>query len=197
MDYNEKKLLKYLKKCIDKKRITHSRNTAKEAVKLAKKYGADEKKAYVAGLLHDVAKGECRFGLRNLAKQYNVTIDEFEMRNPELTHGKLGAIMVNKQLGIDDKDILSAIRWHTTGHADMTLLEKVIYIADIIEPNRTFKGVKSIKKLAYKDIDSAMIMALEYVMKFVHSKGFALHPKSIEAYKHFKELEETKKLELQ
>lgn len=192
MKYEKKELKKYLKKCVGDQRVTHSKSTAKEAVKLAKKYGADQDKAYVAGLLHDVAKGQCRFGLRKLAKEYQLTIDEFEMRNPELTHGKLGAIMVSKQLGIKDKDILSAIRWHTTGHGDMTLLEKVIYIADIIEPGRKFEGIKSIRKLAYEDLDKAMILALEYVMKFVHSKGFALHPKSIEAYQYFKELEEAK-----
>jgi predicted HD superfamily hydrolase involved in NAD metabolism len=192
MKYEKKELKRYLKKCVGHQREKHSKNTAKEAVKLAKKYGADQEKAYVAGLLHDVAKGQCRFGLRKLAKEYELTIDEFEMRNPELTHGKLGAIMVSKHLGIKDKDILSAIRWHTTGHADMTLIEKVVYIADIIEPGRKFEGVQSIRLLAYKDLDKAMILALEYVMKFVHSKGFALHPKSIEAYQYFKELEEAK-----
>ena len=103
MDLKKKQMIRYLSKCVGEKRIIHSKNTAKEAVKLAKKYGADEKKAYIAGLLHDVAKGKCRFGLRNLAKEYDLDIDEYEMRNPELTHGKLGAIMVNKQLGIKDK----------------------------------------------------------------------------------------------
>ena len=134
MDFDKKQLKKFLNKSVDKKRAVHSKNTAKEAVKLANKYGVDAQKAYVAGLLHDVAKGQCRFGLRNLAKQYELTIDEFEMRNPELTHGKLGALMVNRQLGIKDKDILSAIRWHTTGRANMSMLEKVIYVADLIEP---------------------------------------------------------------
>ena len=192
MTYNKKELKQFLNKCVEEKRAIHSKNTAKEAIKLAKLYGADEEKAYVAALLHDVAKGKCRFGLRNLAKEYDVTIDEYEMRNPELTHGKLGAIMVSRQLGIKDKDILSAIRWHTTGHADMSLLEKVVYISDLIEPGRKFKGVKEIRKLAYKDIDAAMVVALEFIMKFVHSKGFALHPKSIEAYQYFKRLEEKK-----
>ena len=196
MRENEKKLIRFLKKNIDKKRLAHSINTAKEAVSLAKKYGADVDKAYLAGMLHDVAKGMCRFGLRKLAKEYDVSVDEFEARNPELTHGKLGAIMVSKQLGISDKEILSAIRWHTTGHADMTLLEKIIYIADIIEPDRKFEGVQEIRKLAYEDIDAAMIIALEQVMKFVHSKGFALHPKSIEAYQYLKEMEGKKELEV-
>lgn len=184
-----KEYIKFLKKRIDNDRLEHSKNTANEAVKLAKRYGVDTKKAYIAGLLHDVAKGKCRFGLRKLAEEYDVTIDEFEQRNPELTHGKLGAIMVSKQLGIKDKEILSAIRWHTTGKANMTMLEKIIYIADIIEPGRNFDGIDAIRKLAKKNIDDALVLALESVMKFVHSKGFALHPKSIEAYQYLKKQE--------
>lgn len=184
-----KEYIKFLKKRIDNDRLEHSKNTANEAVKLAKRYGVDTKKAYIAGLLHDVAKGKCRFGLRKLAEEYDVTIDEFEQRNPELTHGKLGAIMVSKQLDIKDKEILSAIRWHTTGKANMTMLEKIIYIADIIEPGRNFDGIDAIRKLAKKNIDDALVLALESVMKFVHSKGFALHPKSIEAYQYLKKQE--------
>lgn len=192
MNKKEKELRNFLEKRIDKKRLEHSINTANEAVSLAEKYGEDKEKAYIAGLLHDTAKGKCKYGLKKLSQEYDITMDEYEKRNPELTHGKLGAIMVSKHLGIQDKDILSAIRWHTTGRANMSLLEKVIYLADIIEPSRTFDGVKKIKLLAYKDIDAAMVLALEYVMKFVHKKGFALHPKSIEAYKYFKELEGNK-----
>lgn len=192
MSKQDNQLMQFLKERIDKKRFQHSVNTAKEAVRLAKLYGADEQKAYVAGLLHDVAKGKCRFGLCALAKEYNVTIDEFETRNPELSHGKLGAMMVSKHVGIKDKDILSAIRWHTTGRAHMSTLEKVVYLADIIEPGRGFDGIEEIRKLAEKDIDAAMICALERVMKFVHSKGFALHPKSIEAYQYLKKQEERK-----
>lgn len=192
MDIKERQLVKFLKKNIDEKRFEHSVNTAKEAVRLAKKYGADEDNAYVAGLLHDAAKGKCRLTLRKLVKDYDITVDEFEIRNPELTHGKIGAIMVSKQLGIKDKEIISAIRWHTTGRAGMCLLEKIVYIADIIEPSRKFSGLKSIRKLAYQDIDKAIILALEYVMKFVHSKGLPLHPKSIEAYKYLKNQEEKK-----
>jgi len=195
MGKHEKQITAFLKKRIDAKRLKHSIGTAKTAVTLARQYGADEKKAYTAGMLHDVAKGKCRFGLRKLANEYDITIDEFEMRNPELTHGKLGAIMVSKQLGIKDKDILSAIRWHTTGRAGMSTLEKVVYIADLIEPGRDFEGLNDIRKLAKKNLDAAMVCALERVMKFVHSKGFALHPKSIEAYQYFKKQEEKRKLE--
>jgi nicotinate-nucleotide adenylyltransferase len=172
----------YLKQHLDEKRILHCQRTAEEAVLLSKRYGADEHKALVAGLLHDVAKGSCRYGLIGVASQYHVDVDEVEKNNPELLHGKVGAAMVQADLGITDEDILSAIRWHTTGRAGMSLLEKIIYIADLIEPGRNFDGIDQIRDLAHQDIDEAMLVALEQVMDFVKCKGFTLHPNSVEAY---------------
>ncbi len=183
-------IIRYLEENIDEKRLAHSLGTASEAVKLAKIYGADPEKARVAGLLHDVAKGKCQYGYKVYVDQYDVVLDEIEARNTELIHGKLGAAMVKEQLGIDDKDILSAIRWHTTGRAGMSLLEKVIYLADLIEPGRDFEGIEAIRQIAYQDIDKAMLIALDQVMCFVHSKGFALHPNSLEAYNYFINKEE-------
>lgn len=183
-------IIRYLEENIDEKRLAHSLGTASEAVKLAKIYGADPEKARVAGLLHDVAKGKCQYGYKVYVDQYDVVLDEIEARNTELIHGKLGAAMVKEQLGIDDKDILSAIRWHTTGRAGMSLLEKVIYLADLIEPGRDFEGIETIRQFAYQDIDKAMLIALDQVMCFVHSKGFALHPNSLEAYNYFINKEE-------
>jgi len=179
-----KDIEQYLQTHLDAGRLQHSKNTAEVAAALAKKYGADERKALVAGLLHDVAKGLCRHGMLNVAQQYHVDVDEVEKANPELIHGKLGAAMVKTDLGIDDEDILSAIRWHTTGRADMSLLEKIIYLADLIEPGRNFAGLDEIRELAYIDIDEAMQAALKQVMDFVVSRGFTLHPSSVEAYQY-------------
>ena len=103
------------------------------------------KKAYIAGLLHDVAKGKCRKGLKKIAQQYSVDIDEFESINPELIHGKLGAKMVEIELGVDDEDILNAICWHTTGRENMSMLEKIVYIADLTEPGRDFENIRNAK----------------------------------------------------
>ncbi len=180
-------ILNYLNENIDEKRIAHSQRTANEAVKLAKIYGADEQKARIAGLLHDVAKGKCKYGLKKHAEIFDIDIDEIEAQNAELIHGKLGAAMVQKQLGLNDEEILSAIRWHTTGRAGMTLLEKIIYLADITEPSRDFEGIETIRSLACLNIDRAMREALSQVIGFVKSKGFTLHPKSVEAYHYFKE----------
>ncbi len=178
----DQELLDYLKQNIDGRRLCHSIGTAHEAVRLAQRYGADRDKAYIAGLLHDVAKGKCGCELQQLASEYDISIDDVEADNIELIHGRLGAAMIKKQLGIDDEEILSAIRWHTTGRRGMTLLEKIIYIADLIEPSRDFIGVDDIRSMAYEDIDLAMRKALQEVIGFVKKRGFALHPNSIEAY---------------
>ncbi len=182
--------LNYLKENIDEKRLRHSIGTANEAVKLAHKYGADENKAYTAGLLHDVAKGRCKYGFGKLAAEYGIEIDDVESKNIELIHGRLGAAMIEKQLGILDEEVLSAVRWHTTGRKGMSLLEKIIYLADLIEPGRNFEGINAIRQIAYRNIDDAMREALKQVMGFVQSKGFALHPNSIEAYNDYIKEEE-------
>ena len=127
--------------------------------------------------------------MKNIAEQYSVDIDEFENINPELIHGKLGAKMVEKELGIDDEDILNAICWHTTGRENMSMLEKIVYIADLTEPGRDFDNIEKLRTLARKDIDSAMIMSLKGVMDFVKSRGFTLHPNSEKAYELLKKEE--------
>lgn len=186
----------FLNKYIDEDRLLHSVGTAEQAVSLAKIYGENEEKAYIAGLLHDIAKGQCRHGFAKLAKEYKIEIDEFEKANPELIHGKLGAKIVAEHLGIDDVDILNAICWHTTGRANMSLLEKIVYIADLTEPNRNFADIDVVRELALKDIDASMIYALNCVIDFVQCKGFALHPNSTEAHEYLLK-EEKNKFELQ
>lgn len=171
--------LAYVKSKIKGERVIHSINTAAEAAALAKAFGIDPVKAQIAGLLHDVGKGHA-----SDAARYGLVFDEIEVQNPELAHGRIGAAMVQKDLGIDDSEILSAITYHTTGKAGMSLLDKIIYLADIIEPGRTFAGVDRIRTLAHKDIDEAMIYALEQIIAFIKERGFALHPRSMEAYQY-------------
>jgi len=178
----EENVRTYLEKKLDKKRIAHSVGTANVASTLADKHNADTQKAYLAGLLHDIAKGICGDELDRLLNTYGIVADDTEQQNPELLHGRLGAAMVRDELGIADEDILNAIRWHTTGRAGMSLLEKIIYLADLIEPTRNFEGICDIRALSEDDIDVAMCAALTQVMDFVRRKGFALHPNSLMAY---------------
>ncbi len=189
-------IIKSIRKRLNEKRFTHSVNTAKEAVLLADKYGADKEKAYIAGLLHDVAKGLSSKTLMRIAEDNGIEIDEYEKLNPELMHGKAGAAIAKNEYDISDEEILSAIRWHTTGHKNMTLLEKIIYIADIIEPGRDFPQTDMIRQTAYENMDLAVLTALKHVMRFVKSRGLSLHPCSIEAYEFLKMREENKGLEV-
>lgn len=186
MELSREELTAFVKKSIDQKRFLHSLNTAKAAAALARKYGADENKAYIAGLLHDVAKGLPASSLESIAAKNGVEVDEYERSNPELIHGKIGAAIISSELGIKDEDILNAIKWHTTGHKNMSLLEKIIYLADIIEPGRNFPETEALRALAYKDIDEAMIRGLGHVMNFVKEKGLTLHPNSALAYEYIK-----------
>ncbi len=184
MEKRVDEIKEFVRRRINEKRFTHSVNTANEAVSLARKYGADVDKAYIAGLLHDVAKGLSPVMLKIIAEKYCLEVDEYEQNNPELMHGKVGAAIVASELGITDEEILSAIKWHTTGHKNMTLLEKIIYIADIIEPGRNYTQTEALRHLAYEDINEAMKTGLMHVMGYVKSQGFSLHPNSIEAYEH-------------
>ncbi|MBT3319571.1 MAG: HD domain-containing protein [Clostridia bacterium] len=190
------KYIDYLTENLDGRRVKHSIGTAEQAQELARIHGGNEQKAYIAGLLHDVAKGKCECGPEKLAKEYDIVIDEVEQSNPELIHGKLGAKIVSEQLGIEDEDILNAICWHTTGRADMSLLEKIVYIADLTEPSRQFENIDVVRELAKKDIDAAMIYALNCVIEFVQCKGYTLHPNSTKAQEYFLK-EEKNKFELQ
>jgi predicted HD superfamily hydrolase involved in NAD metabolism len=189
MEYSREEIASFVKNRINEKRFEHSLNTANEAAALARMYGADENKAYLAGLLHDVAKGLPASALESIAAESGVEIDEYESSNPELIHGKIGAAIVSRELGINDEEILSAIRWHTTGHKNMSLLEKIIYLADIIEPGRNFPETDALRLLAHKDIDEAMLKGLEHVMEFVNKKGLTLHPNSVEAFEDIKKSE--------
>jgi predicted HD superfamily hydrolase involved in NAD metabolism len=189
MALNRGELLEFLRNKLDGKRLEHSINAAKEAVTIAQIYGADVEKAYVAGILHDIAKGLPAETLKKIAADNHIRIDKYETENAELMHGKIGAFIIRKDLGIKNRDILSAIKWHTTGRKNMSLLEKIIYLADITEPGRTFKDVDLIRELTYTDINAAMMLALRDVMDYVISRNLTLHPKSLEAYEYFKKSE--------
>jgi predicted HD superfamily hydrolase involved in NAD metabolism len=188
--YQKEELLDFIRKRLDEKRYIHSVNTAREAVKLAELYGADKEKAFIAGILHDIAKGMPAEKLLKISEENGIEVDEYEKNNAELMHGKIGSYIISKELGINNSDILSAVQWHTTGHADMSLLEKIIYLADIIEPGRTFKEIENIRKLAYENINKAMKVSLRESIDYVLSRGLTLHPKSIEAYEFLNKTEE-------
>ena len=133
-EYDLKLLQKHMKEELSADRFEHTLGVMYTAESLAMRYGADMTKAAVAGLLHDCAKCIPNSQKLKMCKKHDIEITEMEEQNPSLLHAKLGAYMAKKAYGVEDEEILSAIRWHTTGKPDMSLLDIIIYMADYIEP---------------------------------------------------------------
>lgn len=175
-----------LKLNLNEKRFNHSLEVAKEAKKLANNYNIDEEKAFLAGLLHDCAKCFSIEQIQKTAMDNNYTLDAVVKIQPELAHSFLGYFVAKNEYNIKDEDILNAIKYHTTGKKDMSMLEKIIYIADYIEPTRTyFKELDMARFLAYQDLNKAMAYILQNVIILNKSKNRLIHPLSIEAFEFY------------
>lgn len=178
----ESKIKKYLENALSEKRFKHSLGVAEEAERLADKYGADKKKAYLAGLVHDVAKEIDTDSARNMLKdRFGIRVDPVTYNVPKLLHAPLGACLAQTEFGIFDAEILDAVKYHTTAKADMSLLTKIIYMADYIEPNRDFEGVEELREQAYQDLDEAIITGLDYTISELLSDGKMFHPDTVHA----------------
>ena len=174
------KIKGYLKNNLSEKRYVHSLGVADEAVCLAKLYNADVNKAYIAGLVHDCAKEiNASDSIDLLKEKYKIIPDDDLTAVPRLLHGLLGACMAADKFQIDDMDILDAIRYHTTGKANMGLLTKIIYIADYIEPGRTYPDVDKLRKITYNDIDEGILFSLDYTICDLVKKGIPIHPDTV------------------
>lgn len=168
--------LSYLKH----KRIPHVLGTEQEAVRLAERYGADVEKARVAALLHDCTKKLNMEEQLTLCRQYRIALDALEQKALKLLHAKTGAALARDVFGVDD-EIFRAIWWHTTGHAGMTLLEKIIYMADYIEPTRDFPGVETLRRVCYEDLDKGLLLGLEMSIEEMTAMGNPVHHATVEA----------------
>jgi nicotinate-nucleotide adenylyltransferase len=174
--------LSYLKA----KRVPHVLGVESEAVRLAEKYGADVEKARFAALLHDSTK---KLGMDEqlaLCKHYGIELDELEQRSLKLLHAKTGAALARDVFGAD-AEICSAILWHTTGRADMTVLEKVVYLADYIEPSRDFDGVDLLRAAVYRDLDEGLELGLRMSIEELTERGEQVHHDTKDAYAFIKE----------
>ena len=168
--------LSYLKH----KRIPHVLGTEQEAIRLAERYGADVEKARAAALLHDCTKKLDMPAQLALCEQYGIELDELEQKALKLLHSKTGAAIARDVFGVDD-DIYSAIWYHTTGHAHMTKLEKIIYLADYIEPSRDFPGMDTLRKVCYEDLDKGLLLGLEMTIEEMTAMGNPVHRATVEA----------------
>lgn len=185
------KLQNKMKKALEEKRFEHTLGVAYTATNLAFVYDYDDKKAFVAGLLHDCAKCLSHEKRLLVCEKNRLEITTVEEENPVLLHAKVGAFFAKEKYGIYDLDILDAIRYHTTGRPDMGLLEKIIYVADYIEPHRKkLPRLSEIRKIAFEDLDRAIYMILENSLKYLEKGGSKIDPKTEETYVFYKKVME-------
>lgn len=184
-----------LKDELKKSRFEHTLGVEFTSASLAMRYGADIFKARIAGLLHDCAKNVSDDKQLDLCKKYKLPISETEKKLPYLLHAKLGAYMAKKEYGIKDEDILNAIEYHTTGRINMTLLEKIVFVADYIEPSRDkAPRLDEIRVEAFQDIDNATLMIFDDTISYILSTDGVIDSTTLDAYNYLRdELEEKKK----
>jgi predicted HD superfamily hydrolase involved in NAD metabolism len=173
--------LKRVKVQLTDHRYQHTLGVMVTAVTLAKQYGADEQKAETAAIFHDYAKFRSKDEMKEIivAQGYPEELLTF---NAELWHAPAGAYLVEKEAGITDSEILTAIRYHTSGRAGMTLLEKVIYLADYIEPGRHFLGVDEVRVIAKENLDKALIKAVQNTILFLLKRNQSVYPDTFYTY---------------
>lgn len=186
---NKKEITKILKKDLDKNRFVHTLGVAYTASCLAMKYSLDVDKAYMAGLLHDCAKGMSDKERLEYCKSNSIEITSVEMENPSLLHAKAGAFMANNRFEIDDKEICDAICYHTTGKPKMSLFEMIIFVADYIEPNREHDPeLPDIRKEAFENIEKATLHIYKNTLEYLSKSTKALDPTTKEAYLYYSEI---------
>ncbi len=170
----EQAMLEKLQGLIDEKRFAHSIGVRDTAIMLAARYGIDTEKAKIAGLLHDCAKNIPKEESIRRCEEAGIPLKPVCYIEKGLVHSYLGAIVAKTEFGITDEEILSAIYYHTTGHEDMPLLTKIVYLSDIIEPGRNVPNLEELRHLAMEDIDEALIRAINSTISHILQKGSVL-----------------------
>ena len=184
MKYNFKELKEIVKSKMSLKRFTHTLGVVEMSEKLAKTYNADIEKCKVAALLHDICKEMDMEYIKNICKDnFMNELSEEDLENNEILHGFAGAYYVKNELGINDKEILSAIKYHTIGAENMTSVEKIVYIADAIEYGRNYPSVVKIREETFKNLDRGILMEIEHKEKYLESIGKKSHPNTDELTK--------------
>lgn len=178
-----------LKDQLDEARMTHTMGVMYTAAALAMRYDFDIEKAMLAGILHDCAKCVPSKEKIALCEQYGVDISEIEYKNPGLLHAKLGAVFAKEKYGIDDQEILDSIESHTTGRPAMTMLDKIIYIADFIEPGRReLPNMAEVRQMAFSDIDECLYKRLKDSLSYLESQDMPIDPMTEKTYYYYKEI---------
>ncbi len=175
----KREIEEYIEKNYSEKRKIHTEGVRTTAIELAKLYGADPEKAEIAALFHDMYRGVSENSLNYYVK--HLGLDDKYLNNCNLAHSKIAAIIMKRDFGIDDEDIINAVSYHTTGRIGMSLLEKVIYLADAIEPNRVYPNVEMLRETAYRDLDEACLESLTNTAEFVRASGKFLDEETLRA----------------
>lgn len=179
MERNE--ALKIVKEQLTDHRYQHTLGVMETAIILAKQVGADEQKAELAAIFHDYAKFRPKEEMKEIIRTQGFPQDLLEY-NAELWHAPAGAYLVEKEAGITDTEVLTAIRYHTSGRPGMSLLEKVIYLADYIEPGRHFPGVEEVRQMAKENLEKALIKSVQNTITFLMKKNQPIYPETFQAY---------------
>ena len=180
--WTDEKIITLIRSKLSADRFNHSLNVADSAKELALSYGADADKAYTAGLLHDVMKNASEEEQLGVLSEAGIELMPIERENKKLWHAIAGAAYVKFVMGIDDRDIIRAVRYHTTGRSGMSLLERIVYLADYISADRNYNGVEDMRRLCKSDSDEAILYALTFGIPDLVSKGRVIHPDSIDLY---------------
>jgi len=176
-----KQALEIVKKQLTEHRYQHTLGVMETAIHLATVYSADVKKAELAAIFHDYAKFRPKDEMKQIILAEGFPTDLLDY-NSELWHAPVGAFLVEKEAGITDLEVLEAIRWHTSGRPNMTLLDKVIYVADYIEPGRHFPGVDEVRVLAENNLNHALIKAIQNTILFLMKKNQPIYPDTFQTY---------------
>lgn len=181
MEDKSTEIKRKLEQQLSAKRYKHTLGVSDIAVQLAQRFGCDVHKARLAGLLHDCAREMSVEDLLSKAREFGIVLDDVEKYEPVLLHAPIAGYLAKVCYGIEDEEIIQAVSLHTTGSAKMTQLDKIIYLADMIEPGRSFPGVEELRLLAEKDLDKALLASLEQsILHVLKGKGL-IHPGTIEA----------------
>ena len=173
---------KYLKSKLTPERYTHVLSVREVALDLAQKYSADLRKVNLAALLHDCAKWMRTSEQYQAAANHEIQLDEVERHNPSLLHALIGVEFAVLHFDVDDPEILNAIRIHTTGSGKMTLIDKILYVADFAEPKRDRPEAHAVRELAYQDLNKAVFEVSRHKIEHLLAKGVLIHPYTIDAY---------------
>lgn len=180
------KIRKSLEKTLDGKRYEHTLGVEFTAAALAMRYDASVSNAQLAGLLHDCAKCLSNDKKLTICKKYNIHVSAVEKENPFLLHAKVGSFLAENEYGVEDADVLNAILNHTTGRPGMSLLEKIIFVADYIEPSRKqAPNLAEIRKLAFEDLDRALVWILKDTLAYLQDTDGVLDPMTGKTYEYY------------